>query len=238
MKKPFLFVGLDYEDPYEVCRFAQELHQVPSDRFGFKINLDAVVWRAFGEGFVPYTQDINRVLAMKRPIFVDLKMWNGKRTMISVAKTLADAGVSYFNVYALAGEDFLKGVVDAVKGTDTRVLGLTVLTHYTDGYCQKMFGCSMREAARRFVDISYNAGCHGIILPGTMLGEVRDLQMEKLVPAVRPEWYGKTGDNLQEQEVYVREAITGGADLLVCSSPIRKSDDRKVALMRTLEEMD
>ena len=61
--------------------------------------------------------------------------------------------------------------------------------------------------------------------------------LEKIVPAVRPEWYGKTGDNYQEQETYVRDAVRNGADLLVCSSPIRKSKDRKEALIRTLDEM-
>ena len=29
--------------------------------------------------------------------------------------------------------------------------------------------------------------------------------LEKIVPAVRPEWYGKTGDNYQEQETYVKD---------------------------------
>ena len=50
-------------------------------------------------------------------------------------------------------------------------------------------------------------------------------------------WHGKTGDNYQEQETYVRDAVRNGADLLVCSSPIRKSKDRKEALIRTLDEM-
>ena len=67
--------------------------------------------------------------------------------------------------------------------------------------------------------------------------EVADLEMKKLVPAVRPRWYGKTGDNFQEQETYVGDAIRDGADLLVCSSPIRKSENRKEALVRTLDEM-
>ncbi len=59
-----------------------------------------------------------------------------------------------------------------------------------------------------------------------------------MVPAVRPDWFGKTGDNYQKQEISVREAILKGADLLVCSSPIRKSSDRKEALIKTLDEMN
>jgi len=238
MNKPFLFVGLDYEDPGELVYSAFQLNEIDRDNFGFKINLDSVIKRALlGQGISHYSRDMNNVFNLGRPIFVDLKMWNGKRTMVSVIKDLAEANVVYTNVYALADKPFLEACVKATEGTNTKILGLTILTHYTDDYCQRMFGCSLKEATRRFADVVVSAGCHGIILPGTTLDVVQDLQIEKLVPAVRPDWYGKTGDNYQEQEVSVREAIAGGANLFVCSSPIRKSKDKKEALIRTLDEM-
>jgi len=233
MSDPFLFVGLDYEEPDEVADFAEELAQVDRDNFGLKLNLDFIVNSVLLGNIQPF----ERILSLKKPIFVDLKMWNGKRTMSSIVEKLVKRGVDYVNVYAQADEDFLRRVVETTEGTDTKILGLTVLTHYDDRYCQKIYGCSMREAVRRFADIAYSAGCHGIILPGTMLDEVQHLQMAKLVPAVRPDWYGKTGVNYQKQEVSVREAIEGGANLLVCSSPIRKSKNRREALIRTLDEM-
>ena len=39
-QKPFLFVGLDYENTYQVAEFAEELAEVDNNRFGFKLNLD------------------------------------------------------------------------------------------------------------------------------------------------------------------------------------------------------
>lgn len=233
MNNPFLFVGLDYENPNDVASFAEELTQVDRPNFGFKLNLDFILNTAL----LGDRQPFERVLKLGIPIFADLKMWNGKRTMTSVVEGLTRAGIDYFNVYSLADAPFLKAVVEATKDTKTKALGVTVLTHYTEDYCQRMRGCSFRDAVRKDAEVAYSAGCHGIILPGTMLDVVSDLSIEKLVPAVRPSWYGKTGDNYQEQETFVRDAINGGANLLVCSSPIRKSKDRKGALIKTLDEM-
>lgn len=234
MNKPFLFVGLDYQNPDEVVDFAEDLSSVDRDNFGFKLNLDFFINTAL-EG---NTQYVERIFSLGRSIFTDLKMWNGKRTMTSIAEKLAKNGVDYVNVYALADRPFLESVVGAVAGSYTRVLGVTVLTHYDGDYCQRMRGCSLREAVRIDAEVAYSAGCHGIILPGSMLGKVEDLPMEKLVPAIRPDWYGKTGANFQKQETSVRDAIEWGADLLVCSSPIRNSENRREALIKTLDEMN
>jgi len=234
MEKPFLFVGLDYTNPQQVAEFAEELAEVDSDRFGFKLNLDFFINCALHND----TESLARVRKLGKPIFADLKMWNGRRTMTSVAEGIGvTGGIDYFNVYALAGKDFLGKVVEEANKRGTKVLGVTVLTHYDEDYCQRMRGCTFEEAVKKDAEIAYSAGCHGIILPGTMLSTVRDLPVEKLVPAVRPDWYGKTGANYQKQETSVREAIDGGADLLVCSSPIRKSENRKEALVKTLDEM-
>lgn len=235
MPEPFLFVGLDLENPYSVAELAEELNQVNSDRFGYKLNLDFFINSAiFGE-----TEPMKRIAKLDRPIFADLKMWNGRRTMSSIAGLLHSAiGANYVDVHSLAGEDFIKAVVEQANKSNIKVLVNTVLTHYDSNYTQRMRNCSLAEAVRIDGETAYRSGAHGITVAGTMLGEVIDLNMEKLVPAVRPDWYGKTGANYQKQETSIREAIDGGANLLVCSSPIRKAEDRKSALVKTLAEMN
>lgn len=234
MDKPFLFVGLDYYNPREVADFAEELVEVNRDNFGFKLNLDFLINTVLSGNYKPF----ERVLEIGKPNFIDLKMWNGKRTMNSIAEGLIKREIDYFNVYSLADKPFLEALVEKTKRTNTKVLGVTVLTHYDEDYCQRKRGCSFREAVREDAKTAYDAGCHGIILPGTMLDVVKDLEIEKLVPAVRPDWFGKTGDNYQKQETSVREAVEKGANLLVCSSPIRKAEDRKEALIKILDEME
>lgn len=232
--KPLLYVGLDYDDTAQALEFARELNEVPRDGFGFKTNLDGVIW----EGLRNPESSTRKIIATGRPSFIDFKMWNGGRTMSNVARQCADVGVDLINMYAgHAGEKFIGQVVRAVEGSKTKVFGLTVLSHYTDADCQRIYGCSLKDAVRKLADIAYNGGCHGIIAPGTALDVIQHIPLPKLVPAARPRWYGKTGENSQEQESYIDDAIRAGADFLVCSTPIRKSSDRKAALIRTLDEM-
>jgi orotidine-5'-phosphate decarboxylase len=233
MTKPFLFVGLDQGNYIQDYLFARELNHVKRD-FGIKLNLDFFVESSLSGNAIP----LQRTFDLGRPIFADLKMWNGKRTMNSVADGLIQKGVDYINVYSHAGEDFIKSLVERTKGTKTKILGLTVLSHYTDKDCMRLYGYYLKDAVKNLSNIAYSSGCHGIIVPGTSLDAVKNLPLEKLVPGVRPGWYGKTGENYQRQEVSIREAVEGGATLLVCSSPIRKSPNRLEALERTLDEIE
>ena len=230
MPNKFLYVGLDYDDPKQAVDFGKEISDVPRNNFGLKLNQD-FLFNA--------KERVPEVVALGKPVFADLKMWNGPRTMSSTARELAKMGVSHINIYAHAGPDFLKRTIGNIAevNPNTQVLGITVLTHYDNAYCQRLYSCSLREAVKRLADIVYEGGCHGVILPGTTLDVIKDMPIKRLVPAARPRWYGKTGENDQEHESYIDDAIKGGADILVCSSPIRKSPDRRTALIKTLDEI-
>jgi len=176
---------------------------------------------------------IKQVQQFGRPVFADLKMWNGTRTMASVIRNLVDAGVDYLNVYALA-DSLLPEAIKATEGSKTKVLGLTVLTHFSEDYCQKHFRRSLPETVSHFAKVAVLAGCHGIILPGTTLEAVADLDTIKVVPGVRPAWYK---DTRHEEEVEPRVAVEKGANILVCGSPIMKSGNPVESLRRILAEM-
>jgi len=236
MQKPFLFVALDDLDKKEkeTLEIVERLVAVDGP-FGFKINLDYLL--------NPMLSTKTLLFQMRqrfgRPVFADLKMWNGTRTMRSVIETLVDAGVDYLNVYALA-DDLLPGAIKAVEGSKTKVLAVTVLTHYSEDYCQKWFQRSLRGTVRLGAEVALERGCHGIILPGTVLAIVKDLDLEKWTPGVRLPWYPE--DARHQQEVEPRVAVNGGATGLVCGGPIMKSQekvgiDSVEALKRVLAEM-
>jgi len=232
MSRPFLFVALDdlAKDEIGTLASAEELIlNVEEESFGFKGNLDY-----FLNPRINLKSAVFNLQQFGRPVFVDLKMWNGSRTMKSVLETLVKMGVDYTNVYALA-DDLLPEAIRITEGSKTRVLGLTVLTHFTESYCQRWFRRSLRETVRFSAEVALERGCHGIILPGTTLEVVKDLQTIKLVPGVRDKWYK---DARHEEEVEPRAAVEQGADILVCGSPIMKDPDDKIAaLKRVLSEM-
>ena len=170
------------------------------------------------------------------PLFVDLKMWNGKRTMAEVIKQLVDFGVEMTNVYAHAGT-MLEKAIQVANDNNVTVLGVTVLTHYDDEYCKRVYGKPMSEVVEILSDLAIENGCHGIILPGTTLDAVSDLDCIKFNPAVRPEWFGDKTTNFQKQIMTHVEALKKGATIVSCGSPIFKSPDPAVALKRILDEI-
>jgi len=222
-----LFVALDgiKDKTAETLVAVESFMEVDGD-FGFKINLDYVL-------AVGYKAAVGSIREFGRPIFVDLKMWNGGRTMASIVGDLVQLGVDYTNGYALAGKELARAV-KAAEGSDTKILGLTVLTHYDEAYCQLHFRRSLPETVQHFAGISVDSGCHGIILPGTTLGEVTDLAGDKAVPGARPPWYS---DDRHSEEITPRAAKEAGATIVVCGSPIMKSDDKVRALRMVLAEL-
>lgn len=233
MSKPFVYVALDYDDQQKNINLARDLsREVSSDRFGFKINLDAVL------NFSPDAFTSRKMIedikgALGKPVFVDLKMWNGGRTMENIAKGCADLNVDMINVYAHAGADFLDRVHDACG--QTSLFGVTVLTHYTDEDTQHLYGKNLRESVRMLARHAYKH-VDGLIVPGTQLDVVRSLNVKKLCPGIRPDWFVDKHANSQEQVVTPAYAAEHGADYIVVGSPILKSPDPAKALRKIIEE--
>lgn len=227
---PFLFVALDDLTTKEekTLDIAEQL-SYREGNFGFKLNLDYLLNRTKN-----LTVVIDSVQEFNRPVFADIKMWNGTRTMKSVIQTLVDLEVDYLNVYALADE-LLPKAIEITEGTETKVLGLTVLTHFNESYCQKHFKRSLPETVRHFSEVAVEVGCHGIILPGTTLNVVKDINVIKVVPGVRPKWYEE--DDRHEEEIEPSDAVKNGADILVAGGPIMKSKYPAISLQKILSEM-
>jgi orotidine-5'-phosphate decarboxylase len=221
-----LFIALDglTTEPMTTIGMAEKLVSV--DRpFGFKVNLDFFLFNG-----IPETIRILEHLG--RPIFADLKMWNGTRTMVDVVAELA-LHVDYLNVHALADSQVTKAIAVA-EAKAARVLGVTVLTHYDEEYCQKHFKRTLAATVHHLAITATGSGCHGIILPGTVLQFVNDIRTIKVVPGIRPTWFA---DKRHAQPVTPAQALKDGADVLVCGSPITKSDDPVGSLKRVLDEM-
>jgi orotidine 5'-phosphate decarboxylase subfamily 1 len=229
MKHPKLYVAIDTPDLAKAEERARMVNDVEGD-FGFKINLDLIVLNG-GVGTVYNFRE-----KFGRQIFPDLKMWNGGRTMSALAVGLAEAGASLTNIYAQSGVKFMRRVVNAVResGHNMDIFGLGVLTHYTDADCLRLYGRNLSDSVRYFAEETAVAELNGYIQPGTCLNRTNGMIFKRLVPAVRPAWYDDPKANDQEQDVTPEEAFSGGANIIICGSPIFKSPDPQEALAKIL----
>ena len=229
MSERLLYVALDHNEQSGNLSLAKQLAEV-GGQFGYKINADH--YSLWG---LPYVKELQR---HGRPIFVDLKLNNGPRTMTRILAPLAETGVNHSNVWALA-ERLITPTVEAlrqIEGSQLKVLGVTVTSRFDEESCQRHFGRSLDATVKHFTEVALDVGCDGVILPGTCLDAIRDIETVKLVSGVRP--LGLGGDSAQQREVITpQQAIINGANILVCGSPIYKSPDPVQALRTVLSQI-
>ena len=231
-KGPRLWVALDglTTKQSETIAKANQLHKEVEGDYGFKINLDFVLQSGIEEAIA---------LLPRRPIFVDLKMWNGARTMAQVFCDLNHAGVFATNAYAFAGDELAKAIRvfrEKTQGRSAlRIYAVTILTHYNDVYTMRLWVKILRELVPELVSEGIKAGADGVIVPGTTL-RVLGPEVCKIMPGLRPAWYHR--DDRHEQE-YTPEDIVGRLDVeAVCGGPIMNNDDPVAALRRILREIE
>lgn len=197
--------------------------------FGFKLNLDSLLKHQN-----EIMTAISTLKTANKPIFLDLKMWNGLRTMTEIIKMCINLKIDIVNVYAHVGSKYLKPLIDMCKGTNTKLFLVTVLTHYDDQYCLELYNKPMKDVVRMMVQLAYDLNADGVILPSTCLEAVKDLPIAKMCPGIRDD---NKNDNNQEQTMTAKEAVKNGANFLVIGSPITKADQPINKLNSILNEI-
>jgi orotidine 5'-phosphate decarboxylase subfamily 1 len=224
--RPLLCPALDLQTLDGNLRLAEEIADLAD---AFKVNDDAVDDAGLEALVKPFGQ-------FGRPIFVDMKMLKGSRTMKERAQGAVRLNVALINAFALA-DKLLAKTTEFLKGKGTRLLAVTVLTHHDENYCQEYFRRSVEESVRFFSQKALDFGCDGFILPAPTLPAVKDFDGIKGTPAIRPVWSQRDAND-QELTATPAEAVRMGSNILIAGSPIAKAPNRRESVLRFLEEMD
>ncbi len=228
MSEKLLYVALDQSRPKNL-ELVNELCDADIEgNFGFKINQD--------DALIGGQKYISEVTDHSKPVFVDLKMNNGPRTMVNTITWLGSLGVDHTNVWAHAERNLGK-TMEKVANLSERpaVLAVTYYTRWDEAYAQKHHRMSLSELILHMAEVGVDNGADGIILPGNQLHAVAGLKTVKLNPAVRLE--GQITSSQQEQTSTPYDAIYDGADILVVGSPIYEADDHVASIEAYLNEM-
>lgn len=228
MTSALLYVGLDLPARAANLSLATQLCEVDSPHFGFKINLDhALLW---GETY------IQQVVALRRPVFVDLKMNNGPRTMSTIVAWLGGLGVAHTNVWAHSDNNLARTISRLGAITDRpSILAVTFYTRWDEIYAQRHHRMGLEELVAHWARTAVANGADGVILPAPMLSAVRDLATTRLTPGIRLDGQSTTSE--QRHVATPGQAIAAGADMLVASSPIYSDPEPTAALRQFLAAM-
>lgn len=171
-------------------------------------------------------------------VFADLKLCDIPETMETDAALLAEYHPEFVTVMCCAGIDGMSRV-QKVLGSETRVLGVTVLTSLGEEECQAIFTCSTKAGVLRFARMAQLAGLPDLILSAQeaeMVRQHKELVLSLNTPGIRPAWTLVANDD-QTRIMTPGNAIKAGANRIVIGRPVTQAKDPVDAVNRTLDEI-
>ncbi|WP_165350090.1 MULTISPECIES: orotidine-5'-phosphate decarboxylase [unclassified Mesorhizobium] len=220
-----LIVGLDLPTLKDAERAVRELEgSVSFYKIGYQL--------AFAGGL-----DFARELASGgTKIFLDMKLLDIDNTVAKGVENIVRMGMSMLTLHAYPKT--MKAAVEAAKGSDLCLLGVTVLTSMDEqdvidaGYEYDPHTLVLRRAEQ-----ALHAGMGGIVCSAEEAEAVRRIvgpDMAVVTPGIRPAG-SDHGD--QKRVVTPAQAIRNGSSHLVVGRPIVAAPDRRAAAEAILAEM-
>lgn len=185
--------------------------------------------------------DCVRLLQQRgKQVFLDLKYHDIPNTVAHGAMGAATLGVGLFTLHALGGAKMIAAAREAVEGTTTQILAVTILTSHSDEALRRDLGLheTAAEAVPRLARMAVDAGAHGIVCSPQEIALVRAaMGPEPLIvtPGIRPAWSSKDD---QERIMTPAEARAAGASMIVVGRPILKHPRPAEAVGLILEELN
>ncbi len=181
--------------------------------------------------------DFARVLAgAGKRIFLDLKLHDIGNTVARGVESVARLGASFLTVHAYP--QTMHAAVDARKGSDLRLLAVTVLTSYDDAdLAAAGYDFAVSELVGERAAQARDIGLDGVVCSGeeaAMLRPIVGAGMVLVTPGIRPSG-AAAGD--QKRVMTPSAAIAAGADHLVVGRPIVAAPDPKAAADAVVAEI-
>lgn len=220
-----LIVGLDVPTLGEAEKVVHDLEGIVSFyKIGYQL--------AFAGGL-----DFARELASSgTKVFLDMKLLDIDNTVAKAVENIARMGVTMLTLHAYPKT--MRAAVEAARGSDLTLLGVTVLTSMDEhdvieaGYEHDPHTLVLRRAEQ-----ALHAGMGGIVCSAQEASAVRKIvgpDLALVTPGIRPAG-AEAGD--QKRVVTPRDAIRNGSSHLVVARPIIGAVDRRAAAQAILDDM-
>ena len=221
-----LIVGLDVPSVAEAEKVVAELGDTVSFyKIGYQL--------AFAGG-LEFARDL---AAQGKKVFLDMKLLDIDNTVAKGVENIARMGMSMLTLHAYPKA--MRAAVEAARGSDLCLLGVTVLTSMDEqdmieaGYEYDPHTLVLRRAEQALA-----AGMGGIVCSAEEASAVRRIVGPKLAvvtPGIRPAG-ADHGD--QKRVMTPADALKAGASHLVVARPIVGAPDRRAAAEAILDEMN
>ncbi len=216
MRSP-LFVALDTPDLERAKTIAQRVHAHVG---GIKLGLE--FFMANGR------HGVHEMAKLDLPIFLDLKLHDIPNTVAKAIQALRPLEPAILTVHAAGGRAMMEDA-KAAAPLGTKVVAVTMLTSLDANDLQSIgLNPDPHEQVVRLAELAREAGLDGIVCSGAEVKAAHKAWPQGffVVPGVRPA-DGHVGD--QKRVVTPRQALDGGASILVVGRPITQASDPDIA---------
>ena len=210
-----IFVACDISGQKEILDLLELIHE---DISGIKIGLQYITQRS--------PVEIRELSKFKKPIFYDGKFFDIKNTLVESIKSLKDLNVNYATVHLLNGLDALKAANKAAQEINLNLLGVSVLTSFTDEDLESLgFNNNIEGQVKRLINIAMEAKLYGVICSPREIKMIKKIapNLKCFTPGIRME--NEKDD--QKRTMSANEAIKEGSDCLIIGRPITKGNPKE-----------
>jgi len=170
-------------------------------------------------------------------VFLDLKWHDIPQTVAHAIGAARKLDVRYVTVHASGGLEMLQYAQEAVKGSRTEILAVTVLTSLDNNALQEIgFDRTTDEQVVRLAKLAATAGTAGLVCSPLEIELIRQqiqAPIKLVTPGVRS---AKDGNQDQKRTLTAAEALKRGANHLVIGRPITKAADPVAATKALMDE--
>jgi orotidine-5'-phosphate decarboxylase len=220
MDQKRVIVALDYKNVHEALVLAEKLS---GSVWGFKVH-HLLLQEALLKG-----QNIITELKKYGSIMYDLKHHDVPATVSDEVAVAALAGANIITIHASGGAIMVAKAVESRH--EAQIAVVTVLTSLNPEDTKRIYGRTPNDAVRELAHIAAEGGAQAIVSSPQELAMLASDNLVKHLTRITP-GIRSAHDPVDDQKrtASAREAITGGADLLVVGRPITRAQDPLVAL--------
>ena len=165
-----IFVACDVSSQKEILDLLELIHK---DISGIKIGLQYITQRS--------PEEIKELSKFKKPIFYDGKFFDIKNTLVESIRSLKDLNINYATVHLLNGLDALKATNQAAQEINLNLLGVSVLTSFTDEDLESLgFSNKIEDQVKKLIKIAIEAKLYGVICSPLEIKMIKEILLNCL----------------------------------------------------------
>ena len=215
MSKPIIVAV----DETQLDSFKQIVDSLDSNLCMIKVG--SVSFNAIGHEAIKY------VASKGFEIFLDLKLHDIPNTVKKSIEGLISLPISMMTIHASGGLEMMRFAMNAVKDTNIKIFGVTILTSLSDEDTDVIFKRTASDQVEAMLDLAQEAKIDGVVCSPHEL----DLVVErKSLLSITPGIRLSESEDDQSRVMTPKDAISKGADYIVIGRPITNAPNVSEAL--------